>query len=235
MESAPDVGGIRVGHAKTEDALKLTAFGISANDFLRLQEFLPMVSGLPLLLTETRETPEVEWKQSEFGHPGNWNDDVVDFCMSTCLNVALSIQNASPIPHARAFSDLYDYKVTAKEDQVEVWEDFVNQEKQLAEIYADNERPFRKPKRFLKRGEWVVVSAYTQPLVSKDLSLSGDEIQRVQISYDNMSSLAGLFYGESEIAEFVNLAHVQITCVPRTEEQSLALPEIPWLEEPPKF
>src|ERR1700674_5104632 len=37
LEEAPDVGGVQVGRAKAEDALKLTAFGVSANDFLRLQ------------------------------------------------------------------------------------------------------------------------------------------------------------------------------------------------------
>ncbi len=94
LEAAPDIGGIQVGCPKTEDALKLTAFGISANDFLRLQEFLPSVSGVSPLLTGQREPLEIEWKQSEFGHPGNWNDDVVSFCISACLNVALSIQNA---------------------------------------------------------------------------------------------------------------------------------------------
>jgi hypothetical protein len=143
LDVAPDVGGIQVGRAKAEDALKLTAFGISANDFLRLQEFLPMVSGYPLILTGKREPPDVNWKQNEFGHPGNWNDDVVGFCISTYLSVALGIQNASSIPHATEFSSLYEYKVTATEDQVEVWKDFVDPEQQMAQIYSNNARPFR--------------------------------------------------------------------------------------------
>ena len=54
LEDVPDVGGIQVGQAKAEDALKLTAFGVSANDFLRLQEFLPIIFGFPLILTERR-------------------------------------------------------------------------------------------------------------------------------------------------------------------------------------
>jgi len=237
LDAAPDVGGIRVGRAKAEDALKLTAFGISANNFLRLQEFLPVVSGYPLILTEKREPLEVDWKQDEFGHPGNWNDDVASFCISTYLSVALGLQNASPIPHARKFSSLYEYKVTAVEDQVEVWEDFVDPEQQMANIYSGGARPFRANKRFLKKGEWVIVPVDAQPLVSDDLSLSGKLTKRVRISYDEMRGIGGLFSRGSEKAEFVDLAAVNITCVPQkwTEEQSLALPEILWEEEPLAF
>jgi len=233
LEDAPDVGAIQVGETKAEDALKLTAFGISANDFLRLQEFLPIISGLPLILTETRVPLEVYWKQTEFGHPGNWNDDVVGFCLSTCLNVALSIQNVSPIPYARKFSALYEYKVTAREDRVEVWEDLTDPEEPTATTFSNKARPLRTPKRFLKKGESVIVPVHDQPLVSSDLSLSGDLMNRVRISYDNMSSRYGLGFGGSERAEFVNLADVNITCVPQewTKEQSLALSEIPWEED----
>jgi hypothetical protein len=237
LDDAPDVGRIQVGRAKAEDALKLTAFGISANDFLRLQEFLPMVSGFPLSLTGYRDPPDVNWKQNEFGHPGNWNDDVVGFCISTYLSVALGIQNASPIPYAREFSVLYEYRVTATEDQVEVWKDFVDPEEQVAQVYSNDARPFRTPERFLKKGESVIVSVHAEPLVSDDTSLTGNAIKRVRISYDEMSGIGGLFSPGSELAEFVNLACVNITCVPQkwTEEQSLGLPEIPWEEEPVAF
>jgi Dolichyl-phosphate-mannose-protein mannosyltransferase len=97
LEAAPDVGGITVGRAKAEDALKLTAFGASANDFLRLQEFLPMISGFPPGLSGSPYPLDVFWKQNGFGHPGNWREDVVEFCISTYLNVALSIQHAPSI------------------------------------------------------------------------------------------------------------------------------------------
>lgn len=240
LDDAPDMGRIQVGRAKAEDALKLTAFGISANDFLRLQEFLPMVSGFPLFLTGKREPPDVYWKQNEFGHPGNWDDDVVGFCISTYLSVALGIQNASPIPYAREFSSLYEYRVTATEDQVEVWKDFVDPEEQMAQVYSNDARPFRTTQRFLKKGESVIVSVHAEPLVSDDLSVSGEIVKRVRISYDEMSGIGGigaLFSQGSELAEFVNLAYVNITCVPKkwTEEQSLGLAEIPWEDEPLAF
>ena len=70
--------------------------------------------------------------------------------------MALSIQDASPIPHAREFSDLYEYKVAAREDQIEVWEDLADKEEHLAQIYANSARPFRVHKRFMKKGESVI-------------------------------------------------------------------------------
>ena len=116
---------IQVGRARAEDALKLTAFGVSANDFLRLQEFLPIVLGSALNASMRWESPEVSWKQSEFGHSGNWREEVVDFCIDTYVDVAVSIQNVSAVPYAFPFSTVYEYKVTAKEDDVEIWQDLV--------------------------------------------------------------------------------------------------------------
>jgi hypothetical protein len=233
LDGSLDVGAVQVGRARAEDALKLTAFGISANDFLRLQEFLPMVSGWPSSLTPEREPLEVHWKQSGFGHPGNWRDDVVDFCMSACLGVLLGIQNASPLPYARHFSDTYNYKVTAKEDQVEVWEDLIDNA--LDEIYADDTRPFRTHKRFLNKGESLHVSMGTKPFVSEDISLTREPIKRVQISPNPKSTgFWDHLLGEPARGEFVNLADVTITCVAQdwTKEMSLSLPDIPWEEDP---
>jgi hypothetical protein len=89
LEDAPGAGNIEVGQAKAEDALKLTAFGVPANDFLRLQEFLPHVSGgWPNEFGQCNPCEPV-WKQSKFGHPGNWREDVVEFCMSTYVRLAL--------------------------------------------------------------------------------------------------------------------------------------------------
>jgi len=232
LEDAPGLGRIEVGRAKAEDALKLTAFGVSANDFLRLQEFLPMVSGYPSGEDWQFQIEGVLWKQSGFGHPGNWRDDVADFCISTCSSVALSIQNAAPVPYAHEFSDVYKYKVTAREDQVEVWEDVVDEGEHWAEVSSDKARPSRTHKRFLKKGESVIVSPYAQPLVSDDQAASGESIKRVRVSYDPMYGLPRF-----ERAEFVSLSGVDITCVPSElyTRWFPALPEIPWEEDPLAF
>src|SRR5665213_167341 len=203
LENAPDMGRVEVGRPKAEDALKLAAFGVPANDFLRLQEFLPLVSGDWPDEFGRCEPSEPLWKQSKFGHPGNWREEVVDFCFSAYLNVALSVQNASPIPYAREFSDLYEYRVTAKEDQVEVWEDLAYDDEHLVETYANRARPFRQQKRFLKKGESVIVPTHAQPFVSDDLSESGKSIKRVRISVDEMSGIGAVFGGSSRRAEFV--------------------------------
>jgi hypothetical protein len=216
LEDAPGFGHIKVGRVNAEDALKLTAFGVSANDFLRLQEFLPMVSTFPTGTDWQFDVEGVLWKQSGFGHPGNWRDDVADFCTSTCLSVALSIQNAPPVPYPREFSTVYEYKVSANEDQVEVWEDLTEEDEHLTQIYSNDARPFRTHKRFLKKGESVVVSPHAQPFVSDDLSRAGEPIKRVRISFDHMMSggIGALFGAGAERADFVNLADVTISCVP---------------------
>jgi hypothetical protein len=83
----------------------------------------------------------------------------------------------------------------------------------------------------------VVVSPHAQPFVSDDLSTSGESIKRVRISYEPMSGISKLFGATSERAEFVNLAQVQITCVPSelTKDWSPSVPEVPWEEDPLAF
>jgi hypothetical protein len=237
LEQTPGLERIQVGRVKAEDALKLTAFGVSANDFLRLQEFLPMVSVSPWPPSGHSEIEGVLWKQSEFGHPANWRDEVADFCINTCLTVALSVQNAPPVPHPREFSDVYEYKVSANKDQVEVWEDLVDEEEHMTQVYSNDARPFRTHKRFLKNGESVIVSPYARPFISDDISESGDSIKRVRISYDPVSGIAGLYGAADERAEFVNLADVTISCVPNALSKELLpdLPETPWTEDPLAF
>jgi len=107
--------GLVVGNSRAEDALKLSAFGVHANDYLGLQEFLPQV------VERQRGTVEVKWEQEKFGHPGNWRKEAADFCLRTFLHIALCIQDAEWIPGAIDFHVLYDHKVVALEDGVEIW------------------------------------------------------------------------------------------------------------------
>ncbi len=114
LQEQPDFWDIEVGNPKAEDALKLAAFGVAAHEFLRLQEFMPNVSRF------LSEPFAVLWEQSKFGHPGNWRPEVVDFCLSQCRLVALSVQTAVGAPHAFELNALYSYKITAREDGVEL-------------------------------------------------------------------------------------------------------------------
>jgi len=233
LQYAPDVGGIQVGQPKAEDALKLTAFGVPANDFLRLQEFLPQIFHGEWSESSNRWAPsEPLWKQTTYGHPGNWREDVIDFCIMACLNVALSIQNASPVPYAFEFAELYKYKVTARIDRVEVWDDLVEENEHTIQGGSNSTRPSRTHNRFLNKGESVIVSGHTRPFVSEDVSLSGKSIKRVRLTYDLMSVL---FAGAHTRAEFVNLEDVQISCVPTNLYRNYFpdLPEIPWEGDEP--
>ena len=190
-----------------------------------------MVSGWPLIVTVERQPFDIAWKQSEFGHPANSTESVVDFCIDVYLSVAIGIQEAPPIPYARQFSSVYKYKVTAKHDQVEVWEDLDGPD-HLTHVYADYARPFKKHTRYLKKGESAIISIYgsAESFISGDLSSSGESIRRVKISSEPLSIL-----GPPHPFKFANLEDVTITCVPRERDDLGALPEIPWEEDSPAF
>ena len=104
-----------VGEPMAEDAIKLSAFGVHANEFLVLQEFLPKAynSGID-------DKINIVWEQEKFGHPGNWRQDAAEFCLKTFVNVALRIQDAGWIPGAISFNVLYEHKITALADKVEI-------------------------------------------------------------------------------------------------------------------
>jgi len=102
-----------IGKPHAEDAIKLTAFGVNANEFLALQEFLPSVN-------EDGGNVSFRWDQEEHGHPGNWTSRAADFCLKTVVHVAVRIQNATWIPSAIEFLYVYEHKVTALEDNVEI-------------------------------------------------------------------------------------------------------------------
>ena len=104
-----------VGISRAKDAIKLATFGVHANNFLSLQEFLPQVT------QDSNGGFLVEWKQEDFGHPGNWRENSASFCMKTFLDLILKIQDADWIPGAISFSSIYEYKIEAIKDGVEIW------------------------------------------------------------------------------------------------------------------
>jgi hypothetical protein len=109
--------GLQSGIATSEDAIKLAGFGVHANDYLALQEFLPRI----YVDDETKGLKHY-WKQQKFGHPANWRAVTVEFCLRVFLETAIKIQSAEWIPGPIAFIHIYDLKVTALED-VEIWKD----------------------------------------------------------------------------------------------------------------
>lgn len=103
-----------VGRSRAEDAIKLAPFGVHGNDYLALQEFLPSVR------EDATGTPLIVWDQGRYGHPGNWTEHNASFCLRTFVEIAIRIQNVPWIPGAIEFAFLYEHKVTALVDDVQI-------------------------------------------------------------------------------------------------------------------
>jgi len=115
LEQNAALRGLTVGDPSSDDAIRLTGFGVHANDFLALQEFLPRVD------SHGEKANAPQWKQSRFGHPGNWTETTTDFCLRTFVDVAVKIQDAQWIPGAIDRAVLYDQWIEALTDNVEIW------------------------------------------------------------------------------------------------------------------
>lgn len=111
------LNSLSVGVARTEDAIKLTAFGVRANEYLALQQFLPKVLKFP----SVQKPPVIIWDQKKYGHPANWTETNVRFCLRAFVELALRIQNADSIPGPSEFLMIYGYKISALFDDVEVF------------------------------------------------------------------------------------------------------------------
>ena len=74
--------------AGSNDAIRLTGFGVHANDFLALQEFLPLVELIARMLAFRNGS-----KRST-DRPGNWREMSTEFFLRTFSDVAITIQDA---------------------------------------------------------------------------------------------------------------------------------------------
>lgn len=220
LEANTSLGDIPVGVARAEDAIKLSGFGVHANDFLRLQEFLPNVSRVGVFSRVLREgNLDIAWKQTQFGHPGNWREDSVQFCLRAFLSVAPRIQEAKWIPLAIEFFHLYNYKVTANEDNVEIWVKGRTLDGNSTRLTVGH----------LKKSESRIFASVMQP-VSHWLDESEENLLKIVRLYDDSDFL------ELKPKEFVLFDKVTITCIPfhKDLKAALGLPdlvEIPWMPE----
>lgn len=223
LDKNSSLGEIFVGMARAEDAIKLSGFGVHANDFLRLQEFLPHVWHLGDGIFQ------IVWAQSKFGHPGNWREEVVQFCLQAFLNVAPRIQDAKWIPFAIDLSLLYEYRVTAKEDDVEIW----------VKAYTLSSEVTRNIVGRLNKGESKTFSARDQPLVSEwHDEAKGESFKVVKLQENTLNG--GPLYGElgglfAQPEHFVRFDKVMVTCVPKDlewiRERFPYLVEMPWMPD----
>jgi hypothetical protein len=91
----------------------------------------------------------------------------------------------------------------------------------------------------MQKGESIIISASTPQFISENWSPEGKQIKRVRISRDE-GILSSLF-AYDEMAEFVDLDQVTVTCVPSSlykamlQERFPDIVEIPWEEDPLAF
>ncbi len=206
-----------MGRARAEDAIKLAAFGVHANDYLALQEFLPLV-------TYDGDHYGFRWEQGKYGHPGNWTKAAAEFSLKTFVNVALRIQDADWIPGAIEFNLLYEHKITASVDGVEII-----QEKPSGGGIFDRLTPERAVIRTLKKGESLRCQ-----VLQKERSLSfatgllSDFVGKEKNPILSICSFDPLLWGE------VQADKVHVTCVPKDSELVRKyFPDLPEVEHEP--
>ncbi len=147
--------GFEAGNANTEDAIRVVGYGVHGNDFLALQQFLPHVSRWG------PDSNKPRWKQSEFGHPGNWRQRSAEYCLRTFVDVAVKLQGAPWIPGPLVRDVLYEQEIEALEDDVELWEVETPVRNSLAALLGGVTKS--QNRRFLKRGEKLRGSVSRSP------------------------------------------------------------------------
>ena len=200
---------IPIGESRAEDAIKLATFGVPANDYLVLQYFMPRVSF-------SNAGPTIRWEQYKFGHPANWTDTNLKFCLRTFVNLAVRIQDAQFIPAPIYFDWVYWHKVTALEDDVQI-------------VGEQRESFLASPKkivaRTLRKGESIYGNVQLKE-ISFSMLLQGSPVVPV-IEFGNH---AEKLYGEIEAKR------VKVTCVPLDEDWTKKnfpdLPEIDFIPNP---
>jgi hypothetical protein len=221
--------GLTAGEPSSNDAIRLSGFGVHANDFLALQQFLPHVD------TYGEKVGIPKWKQSEFGHTGNWTEQTVDFCLRTFVDVAIKIQGARWIPGAYTRAALYDQQIEALKDDVEIWTDV--RKNALGQTLTGFDTflqgtPHRAVLRTLKRGETLraIVSIATESTGNtvQDALMGGGAKTGKVLTVMAFAPKISL-YGK------VLASDVRITCVPKgdafIQEHFAWLPVIVWEPE----
>ena len=208
FENNQGLRNLHVGDPRANDAIKLSAFGINSNDFLALQEFLPSAE------KDLENNLKIKWDQEKFGHPGNWRKNATDFCLKTFLHVAIRIQDAVWIPGAIEFHTLYERKITAIVDEVEIVQEH-------PEYLVDPGE--RKVVRVLGKGESIRGSVFKPSSFSHLQYLSKGKKDVIQ--FINF---------QEKLSGYIDLDKVKITCVP-VENPTIReyFPDLPEIEYDP--
>jgi hypothetical protein len=198
-----------VGTPRAEDALKLSAFGVHANEFLILQEFLPRVSNFRM-----DGQSEVYWEQGEYGHPANWRQDAAQFCLNAFVSIALRIQNAEWIPGTIDFDLVYEHRITALVDNVEIV-------RKASDTLLGQTK--RDVVRTLKKGESLRGKVERRDPVLHGLLAAG--LNQTYKSVFNFINFSEMVIGEVESDK------IRVICVPKEDDWVRQyFPDLPELE-----
>ncbi len=155
---------------------------------------------------------EVHWQQEEFGHPANWGQDTAEFCLKVFVSVALRIQDAQGIPGAIEFDYIYEHKITALVDNVEIVQE------RAKELFGPKEKVVVYT---LKKGESI------QGKITKQ----GSPIAAALIGQEYKPILSFRRYKEPVIFGEIEADKVRVTCVPKDNELiHKYFPNLPELE-----
>jgi hypothetical protein len=215
--------GFEAGNSSAEDGIRVLGFGIHGNDFLALQEFLPHVPSWGA------DVNTLKWKQSHFGHPGNWHEHSVSFCLQTFVDVAVKLQGAQWIPGAISREILYDQQIEVLGDEVEFWRFVPDGDiKDVLDAFTMlGGKVKREAKQLLPRkGDKLRA-------IVRQATLSLSTGARFADSKDKTT--LSLFLPETFESWCVRASDVKVTCIPK-EAQFVAqrfgwLPEVDWEPE----
>lgn len=194
---------LTLGSANAEDAIKLAGFGVRANDYLALQQFIPEV------ILQPDRSFIIHWKQ--YGHHANWTAQNASFAMRAFLELVLRIQEADWIPGPYAFHLIYDYKTPANDDTVNVFR--IRKARSLVDSAAGDKELFR----VLKKGE--------------SLRYPHIETNPISIRLSKYDPGTIVLVDENPVEHLVQETSVRITCVPK--DDSLMRQHFPNLDEIP--
>ena len=108
LNATPFMYIVIVGDPDTEAALHLLGCGVDPSMFISLQRLLPTVDF----------GGAVTWNTRDRGHPANWTQENVDYCLAAVLKIILQIQHAPFAAWAAPFQVAFEDVLTAKRDGV---------------------------------------------------------------------------------------------------------------------
>lgn len=177
-------------------------------------------------IEHSNEEAKLQWDQSTYGHPANWDAVTAQFCLNTFLDIVIKLQTTPWTPSPVNFSIIYEHKIEVVEDDVQVWNAAASQPNAFS-LFGKVDR---KVITNLAKGETlfgtVRLEKTTQGLVEV---LRGEEQPK-----EKNEELFIMTRPPRQIFGYVAKAHVKVTCVPRendfVKENFPNLPEIPWQE-----